>query len=59
MPLAFKKGDVVRQIVTPVEGTVVDVAVIDADVQYCVEFDGTDGEKHQRFFAETQIEVKV
>jgi glycine betaine/choline ABC-type transport system substrate-binding protein len=56
MAIAFKKGDQVRQVVPVIEGKVVDVAIVDGDVQFCVEYTGTDGEPHQRFFTEAEIE---
>lgn len=56
MAIAFKKGDVVRQVVPVIEGKVVDVAIVDGDVQFCVEYTGADGEPHQRFFTEAEIE---
>ena len=56
MAIAFKKGDQVRQVVPVIEGAVVDVAIVDGDVQFCVEYTGADGDVHQRFFTEAEIE---
>lgn len=55
MALSFKKGDTVRQVIPTITGVVVDVAVIDADVQFLVEYTGVDGMSHQRYFKETEI----
>jgi hypothetical protein len=57
MPTAFKKGDSVRQVVKPIEGEVVDLAIVDHDLQFLVEYIGADGETHQRFFKEDEIEA--
>jgi hypothetical protein len=57
MPIAFKKGDVVRQVAPVIQGAVVDVAIVDGDVQFCVEYTGADGDVHQRFFTEAEIET--
>ncbi|MRV72562.1 hypothetical protein GJ700_12675 [Duganella sp. FT92W] len=55
MPLAFKKGDAVRQVVQVIEGTVVGTCIVDDDVQFEVAYTGADGEPHSRFFAEHEI----
>ena len=59
MPIAFKKDDLVEQIVTPIKGKVIDIAVIDADIQFCVEYKTVDGETHQRFFTEAEIKAGI
>jgi hypothetical protein len=38
MSLTYKKGDAVRQKVFVIEGAVVDMAIVDGEVQYCVEY---------------------
>jgi hypothetical protein len=58
MPTAFKKGDQVRQVIKPIEGEVVGMAIVDDDVQFLVEYIGADGETHSRFFKEHEIETK-
>lgn len=55
MAITYKQGDKVRQVAPVIEGEVVNVAIIDGDVQFCVEYQGADGETHQRFFAENEI----
>ena len=57
MALKFKKGDKVRQVVHIFEGVVTDAAIIDADVQFKVDYVGADGESHTRHFTEDQIEL--
>lgn len=59
MALAFKKGDKVRQVVNVIEGEVVDVAVIDSDVQFKVDYVDANGEAHSRFFTEAEIKALV
>jgi len=56
MALKFQKGDPVRQVVTVIKGEVVDFKIIDNDVQYCVAYTGADGERHERYFTESEIE---
>jgi hypothetical protein len=56
MPMLFKKGDSVRQVVKPIEGEVVGPAIVDGEVQYEVKYTGEDMEEHSRFFRETDIE---
>lgn len=46
-----------RQKVFVIEGEVKDVAIVDGDVQYCVEYMDASGDTHQRFFAEGEIEA--
>ena len=57
MPIAFKKGDKVRQKVVIIEGVVSDVKVADGELQFEVAYTGTDGEAHARVFAEGEIEA--
>jgi hypothetical protein len=57
MPTAFKKGDSVRQVVNPIEGEVVDLAIVDGDVQFLVSYVGADGEQHQRYFTEAELQA--
>jgi hypothetical protein len=57
MPIAFKKGAKVRQIVPVIEGEVVDVKIVDGDVQFEVAYTGADGEPHARYFTEDEIEA--
>jgi hypothetical protein len=57
MALQFKIGDSVRQVVPAIEGKVVSVAIVDGDVQFCVEYEA-DGESHQRYFSGEQIEAE-
>jgi hypothetical protein len=55
MPLAFKKGDPVRQVVPVIRGQVVGTRLVDDDVQYEVEYADGAGETHRRFFKEAEI----
>jgi hypothetical protein len=57
MALQFKIGDSVRQVVPAISGKVVSVAIVDGDVQFCVEYEA-DGESHQRSFTVEQIEAE-
>ena len=57
MALKFKPGDKVRQLVKPIEGEVVDAAIVDADVHFRVRWMNEDGEVHERTFTEEQIET--
>lgn len=57
MALKFKKGDKVRQVVKVIEGEVTDAVIIDADVQFKVQWEDQDG-VHERTFTEDQIELK-
>lgn len=56
MPMKFKKGAQVVQVVKPIEGEIVNVAIVDDVVQYEVAFTGEDGEPHARFFTEEQLD---
>jgi hypothetical protein len=56
MALQFKPGDQVRQVVTPIQGEVVGVAIVDADVQFEVKWTDAAG-THTRFFTGEQIEA--
>lgn len=57
MPIAFKVGDKVRQVVPAISGAVQNVAIVDGEVQFEVAYIGADGEQHSRFFAEGEIEA--
>lgn len=57
MPIAHKIGDDVRQVVPVIAGKVVDVAIVDGDVQFAVEYPDADGETHTRYFKEGEIEA--
>lgn len=57
MAITHKIGASVRQVVPVIQGTVVDQKIIDGEVKFCVEYSGPDGEPHQRFFAEDEIEA--
>lgn len=57
MPIAHKIGDPVRQVAPVIAGTVVDVAIVDGDVQFVVEYLDEGGETHRRYFKETEIEA--
>jgi hypothetical protein len=60
MAIKFSIGAPVRQIVTPIEGVVTKATIIDNDVQYCVEYiDPADGQTHERFFVEADIEARA
>lgn len=54
-----RKGDTVRQIVTPIEG-VVDSFQVDqetGELQYLVKWTDADGGEHSKYFAEGEVEV--
>lgn len=57
MGLKFKTGDVVRQVVPVVQGTVVSKQIIDDDVHYTVRWTDSAGDTHERPFAESEIEA--
>lgn len=57
MPLAFKIGAAVRQVVPVIKGTVQDIKIVDGEPQFEVVYTGPDGEQHSRFFAEGDIEA--
>lgn len=59
--MAHQKGAVVRQVVPTIIGTVTERRFSDErDVfEYLVEYVGTDGEKHARWFTENEIEVQA
>lgn len=57
MPIPFKKGDTVRQVVPVIEGVVKTLAIVDDKVQFEVAYTGEDGEDHSRFFTEGEIEL--
>ena len=59
MAIKFKRGDSVTQVVTaPIIGTVTAANIVDDDVSFLVAYVGADGESHERFFKEDEIEVK-
>jgi hypothetical protein len=61
MASAFKKGDVVRQVMpAPIEGTITGFHVDQetGEVQFCVEH-VVDGETRQRYFEAGDLEAKV
>lgn len=57
MPLKFKTGDRVRQVVQVVEGTVADAVIVDGEVQFKVDGINATGEATSRYFSEDQIEA--
>ena len=57
MPMKFKKGDAVRQVVKPIEGPVLGVAIVDDVVQYEVGWTDDAGEAHSRYFTEEQLDA--
>jgi hypothetical protein len=58
MPVAFKADDDVVQNISPIEGKVVGPEIVDGEVKYRVAYVGTDGEPHERLFAEDEIRIK-
>lgn len=56
MPL-LKKGTKVRWPAPAPEGVIERARVVDADVQYLVNYVDAAGEVHQRYFAETELIV--
>ena len=57
MAQAFKRGDTVKQVSPIIDGQVVTLAIIDDEVQYLVSWTSTDGESHQKYFKEDEIEL--
>ena len=56
MPMTFKKGDRVRQVVPVIEGEVLAAKIVDDEVQFEVAYTDAQGEQHSRFFRESEIE---
>lgn len=57
--MAYPKGTQVRQIVTPIEGTVTGYQV-DAetgDVQMLVEWTDANGDTHSKYFKDAEVEA--
>ena len=59
MSIKFKKGAAVRQVVKPVEGDVRDQTIINDEIVYLVGYVGADGEAHERWFRESELEEVV
>jgi hypothetical protein len=57
MPLAFTKGQTVRQKAVVIQGEIVKAEIVDCEVQFSVSYVGADGETHERFFREDEIEL--
>lgn len=55
MPITFKKGDTVRQVVPVVEGKVENLAIVDGEVQFLVSYVDKDGETSSRYFKEDEL----
>lgn len=57
--MAHAKGTQVRQIMTPIQGTVAGFQVDNetGDVQLLVEWVGPDGETHSKYFREAEVEA--
>jgi hypothetical protein len=57
----FKKGDSVRQIIKPIEGTVVRPEIVNDEVQFLVKWQDVDadGNPHecQKFFTDEELEL--
>lgn len=58
MATRFKTGEEVRQIVTPIEGTVVERKVDGDDDLFLVAWVDADGSEHSRYFREDEICLK-
>ena len=56
MPLKFKAGDQVAQIVKPIEGVVKRPVLVENEIGFEVEWADSDG-VHSRVFTEDQIEA--
>lgn len=56
MAIKFHIGDAVRQVVPVIEGTVIAIAIIDADVAFEVTYT-VGGEQHSRFFTGDELEA--
>lgn len=57
MAMKFKKGDVVRQVVRPIEGAITDATIADVEVIFKVEWTDDKGDHRARYFKEDEIEV--
>jgi hypothetical protein len=58
MPLKFKPGDAVRQVMpAPLSGTVTAAEIIDGEVAFRVDGVNADGDHVARYFTEAQIEA--
>lgn len=55
MPMAFKQGDTVKQVVAPIQGSITNVAIVDQVVQYEVTWAEEDGGNHSRYFREEEL----
>lgn len=56
MASIMKKGTPVRLVQPVIKGEIKEAKVIDDDIQYRVEYTGIDGEIHERFFRESELE---
>lgn len=57
MSLAFKVGQQVTQVVTPITGVVKEAKIVDGDqVAYVVVYTDTNGVEHERTFNENEIQ---
>ena len=52
----LKKHTPVRQIIAPIEGKIIDQGLHDGEIRYLVEFSVADGDIHQRWFNENDVE---
>ena len=57
MAIAFKRGDTVKQVLPVLQGTVVESKVIEDDICFLVSYVGADGESHERWFKESELEA--
>lgn len=56
--LTFKKGDPVRQVVKPIEGTIVRATIVnDTELAYHVAYKDAAGAEHERVFKADEIEA--
>lgn len=59
MAMKFRKGDQVELIQPVIAGPITEVAIIDDEVQYAVEYiDASDGTTHTRYFREDQLQAR-
>jgi hypothetical protein len=56
MPMAFKVGQTVKQVVPVIQGPIIGVAIVNDEVGYEVAWTAEDGD-HTRFFTEAQLEL--
>jgi hypothetical protein len=56
MANTFKIGDTVKQVVPVVQGVVLEKKFIEDDICYRVEFTDAAGDKHERWFKESELE---